>query len=117
MNFEQYMTKAMKTVFEGYQPSDEAVVETSIQHLPITEEHPSQWDHDFYMASMNLVGKIRKFDESDTSYNVINVYGHRFDRLTEFMKDNGFEFHGIRQFCRANEAPEIRLSWTLDENN
>ena len=111
------MTKAMKTVFEGYQPSDDVVVEANIDHIP--NRGDSEWDHDFYAASLDLVGEITthrgKYTGENRSYNVINVYGHRFDRLAEFMKDNGFEFHGMKQFCRTNEAPKLSLSWILDE--
>ena len=108
MEFEQYMTDSMRTLYGGHSLAKD--VEASIIHCPIEEEHPSQWDHDFYMAHLDILGKIR-----EGKYNSINVYGFRLDRVIEFMKDNGFELHGIRQFCRTDDVPRISIAFCLDE--
>jgi hypothetical protein len=114
MEFEQYMTQAMETLY-GQPLDSKQDVEASIIHCPIPEENASSWDRDFYMATLDLIGKIVDGTRSDATYSSVTSYGFRLDRVIEFMKDNGFTLHGISQFCRTDKAPKISIEFCLDE--
>tara|TARA_R110000824_G_scaffold80999_9_gene203490 strand:+ start:6295 stop:6621 length:327 start_codon:yes stop_codon:yes gene_type:complete len=107
MEYNQYMTQAMESIYGD----TEHVVEATINHVP--KPYEGTEDGAFYMAHLNLTGKIMDSVNTDAKYNVIDAYGFRLDRLIEFMKDQGYFLHGIDQFCRTDSEPKLSISFCL----
>ena len=111
MEYKQYMESAMESIY-GKEHVDLSGVEAELKHLK--GRNPDSVPHNFYMAHLKLVGRIVESEDKKDKYNYVSAYGHLLDKLFGFMKDQGFEFHGIRQFDnRSRDTPEMTVSFTM----
>ena len=112
MTYEQYMSDAMESIY-GTKHVDVTGVEGSIQHL----KGQSRGDkpHNFYMAHLKLVGRIVESEDKRDNYNYVSAYGHLINNLIDFMREQGYELHMIKQFDnRTKDKPEIDFSFTME---
>ena len=101
----------MESIY-GKEHVDLSGVEAELTHLK--GRNRDSVPHNFYMAHLKLVGRIVESEDKKDKYNYVSAYGHLLDKLFEFMKDQGFEFHGIRQFDnRSKDKPEMTVSFTM----
>jgi hypothetical protein len=111
MTYEQYMTDAMESIY-GMKHVDVTGVKGSIQHL---EGQSNGRPHNFYMAHLKLVGRIVESEDKKDKYNYVSAYGHLINNLIDFMKEQGYELHMIKQFDnRTKDKPEMNFSFTME---
>jgi hypothetical protein len=108
MTYEQYITNAMKTLYGD--PTDVEEVTSRIQHLEGKDE--GERPHNFYMAHLELMGKI--VHGEDSNYSSVSAYGHRIQKVIDFMREQGFEMSTIDHWNRVGEPPVLDFSFTMN---
>jgi len=87
-------------------------VKARINHI---EDHDGTKPDNFYMAHLDLIGKIVESEDGGREYNSTHAYGFLLERVMDFMKDQGYTFHGIGQFDdRLGEEPKMTVSFFMD---
>ena len=109
-SYNTYMTSAMESLYGESESSSK--VKATIQHVP--KPYEGTEDGEFYMAHLDITGKVVDSDRSNTRYNSVHAYGFRLDRVIEFMKDQGYFLHGIQQFCDADSDPKLSITICLE---
>ena len=110
MEYKQYIESAMESIY-GKEHGDLSGVEAELKHLK--GHNPDSVPHNFYIAHLKLVGRIVESEDKKDKYNYVSAYGQLLAKLFEYMKDQGIEFHGIRQFDIRKDKPEISVSFTM----
>jgi len=109
-SYEEYIEQAMETVYDGSKLEEQIFNQTVKARL----QHVNSGEHNFYFAHLEICGRILDGKDSDKQYRTVDISGNRLQELIEFMKDQGYDLHGIDQFDRSEDIPKIQVHFHLE---
>ena len=75
-------------------------------------QHDDDPPYNMIYATLRLTGRVvtSKSWEGD-KYNSVGIWGHRFEDLQQFMKDQGFKFNGVNTWDRTDSKPTMEINF------
>jgi hypothetical protein len=111
MEYNQYMEQAMETVYDGSKIESTILNQTAKARI----QHVNTNGHNFYFAHLEICGRILDGQsDNEKQYRTVDISGRRLQELIEFMKDQGYDLHGIDQFDRSEDIPKIQVRFHLE---
>ena len=113
-DYEQYISSAMEEVYGKPSSKLDPEVDGDVKHCE--GQHDDDPPYNMIYATLRLTGRVVTSKSwSGDKYNSVGLWGHRFEDFQQFMKEQGYELHMIKQFDnRTKDKPEIDFSFTME---
>lgn len=106
-DYEQYISSAMEEVYGKPTTKGDPKVDGDVKHCEGINDDGA---YNMIYATLRLTGRIVTSLTDDT-YNSVTIWGHRFEELQQFMKEQGFGFNGVTTWDRTDSKPTMEINF------
>ena len=113
-DYEQYISSAMEEVYGKPSSKLDPEVDGDVKHC---EGKNDDGAYNMIYATLRLTGRVVTSKSwSGDKYNSVGLWGHRFEDLQQFMKEQGFKFNGVTTWDRTDSKPTMEINFVQKDD-